>query len=128
MRVVTSPDKVRLVDALASFTDTWAPRIIGEVNDTSLKVAKFDGEFVWHSHDDEDEAFLVIDGTMTMRFRNRSVDMAAGDIIVVPRRTEHLPVGTPHCSVLLIEPTTTVNTGGTESELRLDTLERITDA
>ena len=122
---MTSPHKIRLGDALDSFSETWAPRVVGDVNDTTIKVAKFDGEFVWHSHEGEDEAFLVLDGTMTIRFRDRSVDMARGDLIVVPRGVEHLPVGTPSCSVLLIEPNTTVNTGAAESARRLDELERI---
>ena len=122
---MSSPNKIRLAEALDTFTDAWAPRVVGDVNDTAIKIAKFEGEFVWHSHDDEDEAFLVLDGVMTMRFRDRSVEMAAGDIIVVPRRTEHQPVGSPVCSVLLIEPNTPVNSGGTDSDLRLDDLERI---
>ena len=113
--------KIRLSDALATFSDHWSPRIIAELNGQQVKLAKFIGAFDWHSHADEDEMFLVIDGSFTMEFRDRSVDLNQGDMIVVPRGVEHRPVAEEECSVMLVEPTGLVNTGDLEASEKTTT-------
>ena len=113
--------KIRLADALATFSDHWSPRIIAELNGQQVKLAKFIGAFDWHSHADEDEMFLVIDGSFTMEFRDRSVELNQGDMIVVPRGVEHRPVAEKECSVMLVEPAGLVNTGDLEASEKTTT-------
>jgi len=105
-------EKIRLDDAFASFDETWAPRVAATIHGTQVKLAKFEGEFHWHHHETEDELFLVHRGVLEMRFRDRTVVLNAGELIVVPRGVEHMPVAlSDPCEVILIEPHTTVNTG-----------------
>lgn len=113
--------KIRLADALATFSDHWSPRILAELNGQQVKLAKFIGAFDWHSHADEDEMFLVIDGSFTMEFRDRRVELDRGDMIVVPRGVEHRPVAEKECSVMLVEPAGLVNTGDLEASERTTT-------
>ncbi|MBG83500.1 MAG: cupin [Phycisphaerae bacterium] len=113
--------RIRLSDALATFSDHWSPRIIAELNGQQVKLAKFIGAFDWHSHADEDEMFLVIDGSFTMEFRDRSVELNQGDMIVVPRGVEHRPVAEKECSVMLVEPAGLVNTGDLEASEKTTT-------
>jgi mannose-6-phosphate isomerase-like protein (cupin superfamily) len=104
--------KKRLEAAFASFTDSWSPRIAGQINDMHIKLAKFEGAFSWHFHAREDELFLVHRGRLLMRFRDREEVIEAGEFIVVPHGVEHCPVAlTDICEVILLEPATTVNTG-----------------
>src|SRR5579863_4550546 len=107
--------KVNLSEALGSFNEAWSPRILGSVNDTEIKVAKLDGEFVWHHHDTTDELFLVIEGTMDMRFRQNGEEnvlhLKSGELVVVPKNVEHCPVSYDGCSVMLVEARDTLNTG-----------------
>ena len=109
------PDKIDLVEKLKSFDDRWSPKIIAGLNGQEVKVAKLEGAFEWHSHPEEDELFLVLEGEFVMEFRERSVEMKEGQLIVVPRGVEHRPVATRMCSVLLFEPAGLVNTGDSES-------------
>jgi mannose-6-phosphate isomerase-like protein (cupin superfamily) len=118
-------DKVNLAQAFARFSDHWSPKVAGDVNDMQVKVVKLKGEFVWHHHDIEDELFLVIRGRLTMRFRDRSVDVDAGEFIIVPHGTEHQPFADEECEVLLLEPKTTLNTGTDINERTVATLERL---
>lgn len=104
-------EKVNLADKLASFSDHWAPRVIGDVNDCAVKLVKLRGEFVWHHHEAEDELFLVVKGRFRMEFRDREVTIGEGEMIVVPRGVEHRPVADEEAHVLLVEPRTTINTG-----------------
>jgi len=104
-------NKVNLAEKLGKFTDPWNPRIVGELNGQHVKLARLLGEFVWHSHEHEDELFLVIDGLLRMEFRDRHVDVAAGEFIIVPRGVEHRPVAEREVQVLLFEPVGTLNTG-----------------
>ena len=113
--------KIRLADALATFSDHWSPRILAELNGQQVKLAKVIGAFDWHSHADEDEMFLVIDGSFTMEFRDRRVELDRGDMIVVPRGVEHRPVAEKECSVMLVEPAGLVNTGDLEASERTTT-------
>ena len=102
---------------LECFSDHWSPRIIASVNGQEVKLAKFEGAFDWHSHADADEMFLVLDGSFTMEFRDRSVTLSKGQMIVVPKGVEHRPIAETECSVLLVEPAGLVNTGdGEETE------------
>ena len=102
---------------LSLFTDHWSPRIITSLNGQDIKLAKFSGEFDWHSHADEDELFLVLKGWFIMEFRDRSVEVHEGQMIVVPRGVEHRPVAKEECAVLLCEPAGLLNTGdGPESD------------
>lgn len=104
--------------ALASFEETWSPRIIGEVNELEVKLAKLEGPFVWHRHPESDELFLVLEGSFLMEFRDRSVRLDEGQMIVVPRGVEHRPVAESGCSVLLVEAKGTMNTGDGEPDGR----------
>lgn len=104
-------DKVNLQEKLALFSDHWSPRIVGELNGQHIKLVKFQGEFVWHKHDAEDEMFLVLHGTFQMEFRDRTVPLTAGEFLIVPRGVEHRPVAAEEVHVLLFEPAGTLNTG-----------------
>ena len=109
-------DKVNLGDKLALFDDYWSPKVIGELNGQLVKIVKFQGEFVWHHHDREDELFLVIKGRLRMDFSDRSVYLDEGELIIVPRGVEHRPVAEEEVHVLLFEPATTLNTGNVKNE------------
>jgi mannose-6-phosphate isomerase-like protein (cupin superfamily) len=103
--------KVNLSDKLAQIQEFWSPKAVGAVNDFHIKLVKLMGEFVWHSHEAEDDLFLVLQGTLRMQFRDREVAVDAGEFIIVPHRTEHRPVADGEVHVLLLEPKSTVNTG-----------------
>jgi mannose-6-phosphate isomerase-like protein (cupin superfamily) len=118
-------EKVSLAAKLAAFDEPWQPKIVAELNDSYVKVVKFEGEFVWHHHDDEDELFLVVEGRMRMRFRDGDVIVEPGELIVVPRGVEHCPEAVGDCHVVLIEPKTTLNTGNIRNERTVDELESI---
>lgn len=107
---------INLRDKLASFGDHWSPRVVAELNDYQFKVAKLQGEFVWHSHPETDEAFLVLRGKLTIEFRDGSVELAEGELYVVPKGIEHRPVAASECHILLIEPRGVVNTGDVGGE------------
>lgn len=106
-----SDNAISLRDKLTLFSEHWSPRVVAEMNDYQFKLAKFQGEFVWHSHADTDEVFIVLDGEMTLEFRDRTVTMAAGEMYVVPKGVEHRPVARSECSVMLVEPRGVVNSG-----------------
>ena len=103
--------KVNLSDQLARFQELWSPKAVGAVNDFQVKLAKLKGEFVWHSHEVEDELFLVLQGRLRMQFRDREITVDPGEFIIVPHQTEHRPVADDEVHVLLLEPKSTVNTG-----------------
>ncbi|MBK8285373.1 MAG: cupin domain-containing protein [Ahniella sp.] len=102
---------VNIKDCLSRFHTHWDPKIIGELNGQHVKVVKFQGPFVWHQHEAEDELFMVIKGSFTMEFRDRSVSIGEGEFLIVPRGTEHRPVADEEVHVLLFEPASTLNTG-----------------
>ena len=109
-------EKVNLAERLGLFTDHWKPKIVAELNGQQVKLVKFKGEFVWHHHEAEDELFLLVQGRFRMDFRDRSVCLSPGELIVVPRGVEHRPVAEEEASVLLFEPASTVNTGNVQDE------------
>ena len=117
--------KVNINEKLNTFSDHWNPRIIGELNGQHVKAVKLIGEFVWHHHDNEDELFLVVKGTLKMEFRDRIEKVNEGEFIIVPRGVEHKPVANEEVHILLFEPASTLNTGNVENEKTRKTLERI---
>ena len=98
-------------DKLAAFEEHWSPRIVAQMNDYHFKLAKVKGEFVWHEHPETDEVFIVLEGQLTIAFRDREVSLAAGEMLVVPKGEEHKPYAEEECHILLIEPGGTINTG-----------------
>lgn len=104
-------DRINLAEKLAKFSDHWSPKIIAELNGQHVKLVKFQGLFVWHQHEHEDELFYVVRGGFRMEFRDRHFELRAGDLLVVPRGTEHRPVADQEVEVMLFEPASTLNTG-----------------
>jgi mannose-6-phosphate isomerase-like protein (cupin superfamily) len=102
---------INLVAKLAQFSEHWSPRVVAELNDYQFKVVKLQGDFVWHSHPDTDEAFIVIDGEMEIGFRDGTVTLRAGEMYVVPKGVEHITRASRECHALIIEPRGVVNTG-----------------
>lgn len=109
-------DKVNLAAKLGLFEDLWRPRIVGAVNDAYVKLVKLKGEFVWHRHEEEDELFLVLKGHLRLRLRDREIPLDPGELFVVPRGVDHMPVADEEVHALLLEPKSTVNTGDAASE------------
>jgi mannose-6-phosphate isomerase-like protein (cupin superfamily) len=103
--------KINLAEKFAQFSEHWSPRIIAALNGQEVKLVKFQGEFVWHHHEKEDELFLVVSGSFRMEFRDRTVELREGEMLVVPRGVEHRPVAEHEVCVLLFEPASTLNTG-----------------
>jgi mannose-6-phosphate isomerase-like protein (cupin superfamily) len=118
-------DRISLADKFASFSDHWMPRIVAELNGQHVKLAKLRGEFVWHRHDHEDELFLVHRGRFRIEFRDRTVELSAGDLLVVPRGVEHRPVADDEVEILMFEPAGTLNTGSAGGERTVAAPERI---
>jgi mannose-6-phosphate isomerase-like protein (cupin superfamily) len=109
-------DKINLSEKFSIINSYWDPKIIGELNGQQVKLVKFKGEFDWHHHESEDELFLVIKGNFRMQFRNRSVLLNEGEMIVVPKGTDHCPIADEEVHVMLFEPASTLNTGNVENE------------
>jgi len=118
-------EKVNLAQKFSTFDDLWAPKIVAELNGQAVKLAKLQGEFIWHHHDVEDELFLVVKGRLLIQFRDRDVLLEEGDLIVVPAGVEHKPVAEEEAHVLLFEPQTTLNTGNVQDERTVTEVERI---
>ena len=117
---------VNLNEKLALFSDYCNPHVIGEVNDCQVKAVKLKGEFIWHHHENEDELFLVVKGTLRMKFRGHEAVVNEGEFVVVPRGVEHCPLAeTDDTHVVLIEPKTTLNTGNVRNERTVDEIERL---
>jgi mannose-6-phosphate isomerase-like protein (cupin superfamily) len=113
---VTTLEKVDLRQKLSLFDERWSPRVVAELNGQEVKLVKLEGEFVWHSHAEEDELFLVLEGTLRMELRDRAIELGPGQLLVVPRGTEHRPVAQGEVHVLLFEPAGTLNTGDVRNE------------
>jgi mannose-6-phosphate isomerase-like protein (cupin superfamily) len=110
-------EPIKLDEKLGLFGEYWQPKIIAQINDYDVRLVKVKGEFVWHKHDETDDFFLVLKGHLTIQLRDRDIELAEGDVYVVPRGVEHCPRAEEEASVLLIEPSGTVNTGGTGGPL-----------
>ena len=118
-------ETVNLIEKFSHFSDYCNPRVIGQVNDCHVKAVKLKGEFLWHHHDNEDELFLVVKGTLRMKFRDREAVVREGEFVVVPRGVEHCPVADQEVHIVLIEPKSTLNTGNITNERTVAQLERI---
>lgn len=118
-------EKVNIQNKLSLFHDHWNPRIVGEVNDANVKLAKLKGEFVWHRHDNEDEMFLVIKGQLRMKLRDKDLELNEGEFVIIPKGVEHLPVAEEEVHLMLFEPKSTLNTGNLNNERTVSKPEHI---
>ncbi len=109
-------EKVNLADKFSLFQEHWSPKIVGELNDSYVKLAKLKGEFVWHYHENEDELFLVVKGRLLIKLRDRDIWLDEGEFTIIPKGVEHLPVADEEVHVLLLEPKSTLNTGNVQNE------------
>lgn len=117
--------KVNLSEKFGQFSDLWSPKIVGELNGQQVRLAKLKGEFVWHRHENEDELFLVVRGTLAIHLRDRVVHLSEGEFFIVPMGVEHKPVAEDEAHILLLEPASTLNTGNVRNERTVDSLERL---
>lgn len=115
--------KVNLAEKFSLFEDPWHPRVVGELNDSYVKLAKLSGEFVWHQHADEDEMFFVIKGTLLIRLRDRDITLEKGEFVVIPKGVEHFPIAKEEVYVLLLEPKSTLHTGDVVTERTVTTID-----
>jgi mannose-6-phosphate isomerase-like protein (cupin superfamily) len=122
-------DKVNLAQKFSLFSEQYSPKIVGELNDSYVKLVKFQGDFMWHHHDNEDELFFVIKGEMRMHVREngaeREIMVRPGEFIIIPRGVEHFPSADEETQVMLLEPKTTLNTGNVQNERTVPKLQRI---
>jgi mannose-6-phosphate isomerase-like protein (cupin superfamily) len=116
MSDVTAPTHINLAQKLGEFSEHWSPKIVARYNDNEVRLVKTDGEFVWHKHDETDELFLILEGEFDMDFRDRTVTVRAGELLIVPRGAEHRPAARRgEVKLLLIDPNDTPNTGNRET-------------
>lgn len=106
-----SQEGVNLWEKFSRFSDQWSPRVVAELNDYQVKLARLEGEFIWHKHEDTDEMFFIVSGRLEIAFRDHSVTLNEGELLVVPKGVEHLPRAATECLVMLIEPRGVINTG-----------------
>ena len=118
-------NKFNPLEKFAQIDSYWDPKVAAEFNGQQMRLAKLKGEFVWHSHEEEDEVFFVIDGELKIEFRNQTVNLSSGEVLVIPKGVEHRPVAEDEVKVMLIEPASTVNTGEITSELTKQNLDKI---
>ena len=118
-------EKINIAEKFSLFTDYYNPRIVGELNNQHVKLAKLKGEFIWHKHDHEDELFLVIKGKLKMDFRDRTVEINDGEFLIVPHGVEHRPAAEEEVHILLFEPATTLNTGNVQNNMTRTKLEKL---
>jgi mannose-6-phosphate isomerase-like protein (cupin superfamily) len=121
-------EKVNLAQKLSLFSDYYSPKIVGELNDSQVKLVKVKGEFVWHHHDVEDELFLIIKGTLRMKYfdgrEEKELQLVEGEFVIVPHGVEHKPVADEEVHLLLLEPRTTLNTGNVRNERTMEQLQK----
>ena len=110
-------DKINLKEKLMKFSDHWSPRVIAEMNDYQFKLVKIKGEFIWHKHEDTDEVFIVISGTMNIEFKDQTITLSEGEMFVVKKGVEHKPYSDNECQVMIVEPKGVVNTGDKNGDL-----------
>jgi mannose-6-phosphate isomerase-like protein (cupin superfamily) len=118
-------EKVNLTEKFRLFEELWTPKIVGELNGQYVKLAKTKGEFVWHKHDTEDELFLVVSGTLTIKLRDKDIRLEHGEFLIVPKGVEHKPISENEAHVLVFEPKSTKHTGDVESEITVKKFDRI---
>ena len=110
-------NKINLLSKFKRFNDTWSPKVIAEMNEYQFKLAKIENEFIWHTHEETDEVFIVLDGKMGIEFEDETVELEAGEMIVVPKGKKHKPFAEKDAKIMLVEPRGVVNTGDVENEL-----------
>jgi mannose-6-phosphate isomerase-like protein (cupin superfamily) len=113
-------ESINFESKFALFSEQWKPKVVAELNDYQFKLGRVEGEFVWHSHEDTDEAFLVLDGHLRIDFRDGSVDIGPGEMFVVPRGVEHKPYADKEAKIVVIEPRGVVNTGDKAGDMTAD--------
>jgi mannose-6-phosphate isomerase-like protein (cupin superfamily) len=118
-------DKINVCEKLNLFNEYWNPKILGEVNESYVKIAKLKGEFIWRIHENEDEMFYVLKGLLLIRFRNKDVILNEGEFLIIPKGIEHMPVAEEEVHVMLIEAKTTLNTGEVRNKRTVEKLEKI---
>ena len=118
-------NKVNLSEKLALFSEHWSPKVVGELNGQHVKLAKLQGEFDWHHHENEDELFLVLHGALEIHLRDQVVHLTEGEFFIVPKGAEHKPVAEQEAHILLLEPASTLNTGNLRNDRTVDTLDRL---
>lgn len=118
-------EKVNLNEKFNLFNDHWSPKIIGELNGQEVKLAKVKGEFVWHDHANEDELFFIVKGILKLEFRDKTIELHPGEMLIVPRGVEHKPIAEEEVWLMLFEPASTKHTGDVEHELTVDKLDKI---
>ncbi len=111
---------INLLEKFRLFNDFWQPRVVAELNDYQVKLARIEGEFIWHDHADTDELFICLEGRLTLEMHDGNVDLGPGDLYVVPRGVPHRPVAHGECKILLLEPRGVVNTGSEESDRKAE--------
>jgi len=117
--------KVNLFEKFSLFDSYWNPKIVGELNNQYIKLAKLKGEFLWHHHENEDELFMVVKGRLTIKLRDGDIELNEGEFYIIPKGTEHMPKAENEVHVLMFEPKSTVNTGSANSEKTINDLEKI---
>lgn len=118
-------EKVNFPQKFTRFNEYFSPKIVGELNDSYVKIAKVKGEFVWHHHENEDELFLIVKGQLVIQLRDGDITLNEGEMVIIPKGVEHRPVAVEECHIVMIEPKTTLNTGNVQNELTVADLERI---
>lgn len=119
-------EKVNLLEKFNNFHEHWSPKLVGVVNDTHIRIVKLKGEFVWHSHENEDELFLVVKGKLVMKLRDQEdILLEEGEMVIIPKGVDHMPVAEEEAYVLLVEPSTTLNTGNVQNERTVKHIEKI---
>ncbi|WP_024293220.1 cupin domain-containing protein [Lacrimispora indolis] len=118
-------EKVNINEKLNAFSEYWSPKIVGDINESYVKLAKLKGEFVWHMHENEDEMFMVIRGRLLIKLRTEDIILNEGEFFIIPRGIEHMPVAEEEVHVMLLEPKTTLNTGNIKNERTVEVLEKI---
>lgn len=113
-------EKVNLNHKLKLFNELWSPKIVGELNDSYIKLAKLKGEFIWHHHDNEDELFFVVKGKLLIKLKDKDIHLGEGEFFIIPKGIEHMPVAAEEVEIMMIEPKTTINTGNIKNEKTVD--------
>lgn len=125
IRILENVEKVNIAQKFTLFNDYWVPYIVGDLNESYVKVDKLKGQFVWHKHDTEDELFLVTKGKLVIKLRDKDISLDPGEFVIIPKGVEHMPVADQEAHVVLIEPKTTLNTGNVRDEKTVSELKRI---
>ncbi len=118
-------EKININKKLSVFSEYWSPKIVGEINESYIKLVKLKGEFVWHMHENEDEMFMVIKGRLVIKLRSEDIILNEGEFFIIPKGIEHMPVAENEVHAMLLEPKTTLNTGNVKSEKTVEILEKI---